>query len=56
MRQAIGDDYGRGLISRSAASTAMNVIAAALGHSNSEQIAIALADLANTAIKQAEEL
>jgi hypothetical protein len=48
IRQAIGDDYGKGLISRSAASHAMSVIATALGHSNSEQIAIALADLAKT--------
>jgi hypothetical protein len=46
IRQAIGDDYGKGLISRSAASIAMSVIAIALGHSNSEQIAIALADIA----------
>lgn len=44
IRIAVGDDYGSGLISRSAASTARSIIAEASGIDD-EELAIKLADM-----------
>jgi hypothetical protein len=45
LRMAVGDDYGKGLISRAAASTCMREIALALGMKDHQEIAEALARL-----------
>jgi len=50
LRERIGDDYGKGLISRSAAAQAMQIICEALGHKDGHfAIACAVADMAKTA-------